>query len=542
MFTQNVNYYNIAAISVILGLSIILFGLYIGSAVTRLYTITFIPIDAAMGLFIYYELTRKKYNNEDVISFDPYFRDLSKVERSKSTLLNKINKVETDFKNLSSELMLSFDEFNSILPNKDKEEEFKKYINRCVKEFEKNREELVNYNKTVIDQFNESLNEYLTLGLSSDYEIPEFRTIDIDEMLEYITTMRKMFETYFSTYSKEKLQQGVLKTPEKIISIFTIAQKFNAKFTDSEMLNILQAVNDKVKNRDTISAYLLSLNLISEDVFYEAVVKRDWDWCVLEDYVFTRSNKKIIELYNEIVEYNAIRCCNKMLKMSTIDQTNILTRVLNTATKSNACTQVIKFRIIIQTNDQEFNKTSTMYENMAVSIRNYVYANPGDENRAWIINVCNNNAFYENKDQIVDIYTRISTKIKSKYEYVNKILICFYEGDLSKNNYVDTSKLTSFYLENLLTLNNQFIKVFALLACSIILIEDKNQDNIDAAIEGIKKDPIGREAAKSFENPVDMGKFVLKDLLKNNLDKVIPIVNRVETKRMSLDKLKGMSK
>ena len=541
-YLLKLNIYNIVAMGVVAFLSIILFALYIWSNVVRIYCIVFIPMILSMSLFIYYEFSRLNYNNEDIITFDPYFRDLYKIERSKTAILNKISIVETDFKKLSSELMTKFKAFNTLLPNKEKEQEFQAFIDKCNKEFEKNRGELVNYNKSVISQFDNSLNDFLTLGLATDYEIPEFHTIDVQQMFGYITELRTMFETYVSQQAKQKLRQGVLKSPDKIIEVFNIALKMNVRFTDEDIMTILEALNSKVAKKEEVFTYLLSQNLVSEDVLHEAIVRRDWAWCVIEDNVFAKSRKKIIELYSDIVEHNAINCCNKLLNMNAVDQSDILVKVLNTATKSNACTQVIKFRIIIQSNDQEFDDEATMYENMAISIRNYVLENPSDENRAWIIDVCNASSFYQNKEQIVNIYTRISQKIKDKYNFLNSVLICFYEGELSTNKYIDNTKITNFYLENILTLNNSTLKVFALLACALILLVDEDDKNVQVAIDGIKHDQIGRDALQNTQTDVEAGKYVVKTLLKTKLDKVIPIVNRVEVKRMSLNKIKELAK
>lgn len=539
-YMQKISYLNIGLISFDIFLSILFFALFIGSNVVRLYTIVFIPVDLIMGLFLYYELTRPKYNNENIVTFDSYYRDLFRVEKSKAQLLEKINKVESEFNNLSNELMKTFKEYNTCLPNKNKEAEFEEYIQKCKDEFAQNRGELVDYNKLVIDQFNSALNEYLTSGLESDYEIPEFKTIDIHQMFGYVSTLRQMFETYFDQYTKAKLAQGVLKTPEKMATVFDIAIKFNVKFSDDDILKILKGVNDKISKKEEIALYMLSQNLISEDVFREAVVMRDWAWCLNEDYVFNKSRKRIIELYSDVVAHNAINSCNKLLNMNTIDQTDILTRVLNTATKSNACTQVIKFRIIIRSNDQEFDNPSTMYENMAVSIRNYVIDNPEDDNRYWILGVCQNSSYYENRDRIENVYLRISQKIKEKYDYVNNLLICFYEGDLSKNKYIDNTKITNLYLENILTLNNQSLRVFALLACSLILLVDESDANVKIALDGLQHHKLGREAIEATITDIDAGKYILRELFKTSLDKIIPIVNRVETQRMSLDKLKEL--
>jgi len=541
-YLLKLNIYNIVAMGVVAFLSIILFALYIWSNVVRIYCIVFIPMILSMSLFIYYEFSRLNYNNEDIITFDPYFRDLYKIERSKTAILNKISIVETDFNKLSSELMAKFKAFNTLLPNKEKEQEFQAFIDKCNKEFEKNRGELVNYNKSVISQFDNSLNDFLTLGLATDYEIPELHTIDVQQMFGYITELRTMFETYVSQQAKQKLRQGALKSPDKIIEVFNIALKMNVRFTDEDIMAILEALNSKVAKKEEVFTYLLSQNLVSEDVLHEAIVRRDWAWCVIEDNVFAKSRKKIIELYSDIVEHNAINCCNKLLNMNAVDQSDILVKVLNTATKSNACTQVIKFRIIIQSNDQEFDDEATMYENMAISIRNYVLENPSDENRAWIIDVCNASSFYQNKEQIVNIYTRISQKIKDKYNYLNSVLICFYEGELSTNKYIDNTKITNFYLENILTLNNSTLKVFALLACALILLVDEDDKNVQVAIDGIKHDQIGRDALQNTQTDVEAGKYIVKTLLKTKLDKVIPIVNRVEVKRMSLNKIKELAK
>lgn len=541
MYIMEPNYYNIGFLGFVIVLSLICFGILIGSGVTRLFCISFIPTDIVMGVFIYYELTRPKYNNEDITSFDTYYRELNRIENSKTQLLNKITSVEDEFKTLSSNNMKNFNEFNQLIPNKEKEDEFKAYIDARLKEFEENRNELVNYNKSVISQFDSALSDYLTQGLSSDYDIPEFKTIDIQQMFDYVSAMRVMFETYVDECSKKKLREGAFKSADKIIQLFDIALRFNVKFEDEDMRVILKRINENVQKKEDVSLYLLNQNLISEEVLHHCIVDNDWDWCVHETHIFNKNRKKIIELYIDIVQANALKSCNKMLKSNMMDQSDMLIKVLNAVSKSNACTQVIKFRIIIQTNDQQFDKEANMYENMAVSIRNYVLANPGDENRAWIIEVCDKNTFYAEKERIVDIYTRISQKLKEKYAYLNNVLICFYEGELSRDKYIDNTKITNLYLENLLTLNNQTLRVFSLLACSLILCVDEDDANVDVALEGLRKDQIGRDAINNCTTDVEIGRYVLKELFNSKLDKLIPIINRVETKRMSLDKLRRLA-
>ena len=540
MYMLEPNYYNIGFLGFVIVLSLIFFAVFIGSGVTRLFCITFIPTDLIMGLFMYYELTRSKYNNEDIASFDTYYRDLNRIENSKTQLLNKITSVENEFKTLSSNNMKNFNEFNQLIPNEAKEAEFKHYIDLRLKEFEENRNELVNYNKLVISQFNTALNDYLTQGLSSFQEIPEFKAIDIQQMFDYVSAMRVMFETYVDVMSKKTLREGTFKSSDKIIQLFDIALRFNVKFEDEDMRVILNKVNN-VQKKEEVSLYLLNQNLISEEVLHHCIVDNDWDWCVHESHIFNKNRKKIIELYIDVVQANALKCCNKMLKSNMMDQSDMLIKVLNAVSKSNACTQVIKFRIIIQTNDQQFDKEANMYENMAVSIRNYVLANPGDENRPWIIEVCDKNTFYAEKERIVDIYTRISQKLKEKYNYLNNVLICFYEGELSRDKYIDNTKITNLYLENLLTLNNQTLRVFSLLACSLILCVDEDDANVEVALEGLRKDQIGRDAINNCTTDVEIGRYVLKELFNSKLDKLIPIINRVETKRMSLDKLRRLA-
>ena len=102
------NSYNLIAIGFILLFSLLIIGLYSWSNVVGIYCIAIIPIDLMMGVFLYYELTRKNYNNDDIVTFDSYFRDLYKIERSKTAILNKIGVVKKDFNKLSSELMARF--------------------------------------------------------------------------------------------------------------------------------------------------------------------------------------------------------------------------------------------------------------------------------------------------------------------------------------------------------------------------------------------------------------------------------------------------
>lgn len=542
MYLCKINYINVGAIGFVLLFTLILFAMFIGSNVVRLYCVAFIPIDLVMFLFLYYEISRSQYNNINITNYDSYYRDLYKIERSKTQLLNKITKLQDEFTGLANELMGNFNKFNAILPNEAKEQEFKDYINACTAEFDENKRELSTYNTDVINAFNSALYDFLTSGIETDYEIPEFRTIDIKQMFSYVSNIRTMFESYVNDYSKIKLEQGAIKNADKIIQLIEIAKKFNTVFSEDEVLKILEMVSKKVDQKEKVALYLLSDNMLTEDILFETVVNRDWDWCLDEGYISSRNRKKITELYANIVEANAIKSCNKLLKINSFDQSDILMKVLNTATVSNACTQVIKFRIIIESGSQQFDNPATMYENMAVALRNYALSNPGYENKSWIIGVCKDESFYENAQEIETAYKAVSAKLHDKYEYLNSVLLCFFEGDLAKNKYIDNTKIASLYLENMLTLNSASLKVFALLAAALILLMDENDANIAIAVDAIKNDSIGKEALAKTVTDVGAGQYILQNLFDTKLDKLIPIVNRCEKARMSLDKLEELLK
>ena len=542
MYLCKINYINVGAIGFVLLFTLILFAMFIGSNVVRLYCVAFIPIDLVMFLFLYYEISRSQYNNINITNYDSYYRDLYKIERSKTQLLNKITKLQDEFTGLANELMGNFNKFNAILPNEAKEQEFKDYISACTAEFDENKRELSTYNTDVINAFNSALYDFLTSGIETDYEIPEFRTIDIKQMFSYVSNIRTMFESYVNDYSKIKLVQGAIKNADKIIQLIEIAKKFNTAFSEDEVLKILEMVSKKVDQKEKVALYLLSDNMLTEDILFETVVNRDWDWCLDEGYISSRNRKKITELYANIVEANAIKSCNKLLKINSFDQSDILMKVLNTATVSNACTQVIKFRIIIESGSQQFDNPATMYENMAVALRNYALSNPGYENKSWIIGVCKDESFYENAQEIETAYKAVSAKLHDKYEYLNSVLLCFFEGDLAKNKYIDNTKIASLYLENMLTLNSASLKVFALLAAALILLMDENDANIAIAVDAIKNDSIGKEALAKTVTDVGAGQYILQNLFDTKLDKLIPIVNRCEKARMSLDKLEELLK
>ena len=128
MFYLKVNYYNIFVLGFVFVFSLVLTGLFIFSRVVRIYCLAFIPVDILVGLFAYYELTRPKYNNAGIISYEAYYKDLTKIEKSKTQLLNKIIKLEDEFVKLADEFMVNFNQYNALIPNAEKEKEFNTYI------------------------------------------------------------------------------------------------------------------------------------------------------------------------------------------------------------------------------------------------------------------------------------------------------------------------------------------------------------------------------------------------------------------------------
>ena len=59
LYLYKTNFINVSLIGTVWGASLILFGLFIWDPVVRFYTIALAPIDLVMGIFLYYEVTRK---------------------------------------------------------------------------------------------------------------------------------------------------------------------------------------------------------------------------------------------------------------------------------------------------------------------------------------------------------------------------------------------------------------------------------------------------------------------------------------------------
>ena len=76
----------------------------------------------------------------------------------------------------------------------------------------------------------------------------------------------------------------------------------------------------------------------------------------------------------------------------------------------------------------------------------------------------------------------------------------------------------------------------------MILLMDENDANIQVALDALNNDQIGKEALTKSSTDVGIGKYVLKTIFTTKLDKLIPIVNRAEKVRMSLDKLEELIK
>ena len=81
MYNLQTNLYNLSALAGVILFSFILFAMFIGSRVVRIYLFTIIPIDASMAVFIYYELTRSKYNNSKLNIFNAYYNEVANIEK-----------------------------------------------------------------------------------------------------------------------------------------------------------------------------------------------------------------------------------------------------------------------------------------------------------------------------------------------------------------------------------------------------------------------------------------------------------------------------
>lgn len=537
MYNLQTNLYNLSALAGVILFSFILFAMFIGSRVVRIYLFTIIPIDASMAVFIYYELTRSKYNNSKLNIFNAYYNEVANIEKSKNRLFTKINTIEEEFEREIKIYTNAFEKFNSQYPNQREKDRLYALVEEKRQVFIQNKNELINYNTTIIGQFNDSLREYVIQGIQPTFEIEEFTHIDVGEMKSFVEFICGEFRDYIKDKSYILITNGTIKNGEKIVELLNIAKELNIQYSGKEILDILIYCSQKVQNKSLVAASLLNQHYLSNDMLYGTVLDRDWSWCFSQDALAGFTIKDLIHLYQLIIEKNARQCCSKLLSFSSINQEDIIDRVLTNTLENNACVQMMRFHKIILNNNQVFDEEVNMYENMAYSIKLFNSSSNPPISNDWINQICMENSFYSNKDEIAKMYQKDAEVIIKKTPHINDILLCFYEGELSKNKYVDSNNLLNFYMDNLKTLNISTIIYLNILLSAVILKYDTLRSHKKLAIDSIKDSELYTKLDLKLENAEECGKRIIKSLIKNHLDIIIPIVNRTEKERQSLDKL-----
>lgn len=537
MYLVSLNAINISMLSVALLMSVVVFGLFVASNVVRYYLIALIPIDFSLGAFIYLEVTRPQYNNTSILNFDNYYKKVRKIELSKTRLFEKIDEIQTQYDLETSALLKNLQKYNAIFQNNKKYQELSELIEKNRLEFLQNKNDLINYNNSIISQFDESISEYLIQGLNPSFEISEFHQIDLPQMKQFIIDINFEFETYVKQTTMFNIINKTPNQSKQIITALEASEFFNFTLSIEDIVKILKVVDQKVLDKAIIAEYLINKNYANKENLFAIIIENDWQWCFTTQTVEVLTKKQIIQLYSDIIEKNATKICNVVLKCNTIDQTDVLEKVLATTTVNNNCVQIIKFHRIIINNVQEFDDEINKYENMAYAI--LVNAKtPSNPNYNFITNIIKKEEFYENKSSISDKYYQIFDQMHEKYFLLTDVLMCFYDGVLAKFEQIDMKNVMSFYMENMKTLNEDGIRYLNLILSSIVLCLDFNLDNIKTAINSIKLDKFVETLdINNVQKAKINGKSLLKFLSNKKLEKIVPVVNRIEKTRLSLDNI-----
>lgn len=536
MFMLNINAYNIVAISLVLIMSIILFGLFIASPVVRFYLFAIIPVDFMMGVFLYFDLTRPNYNNPNILDFDNYYRNLRKVEASKNRLFEQIDDIQNQYDTETKELIRNLQKYNLVFPNEEKFREIGELVAKSMNEFEQNKNDLINYNTAIIGQFNDSISEYVIQGLDPTFDIQEFHQIDIKQMKQFVVDIKKEIEDYVKETTMTNLINKTPNNSKQIIAALEASEYFNFRLTLQDVVSILRVANTFVDDKQTIATYLIERKYVNVDDLFSYIIEKDWAWCVTNDTISVLTKKQLIHLYSQIIEHNSSKICNVVLKCSAIDQTDVLDKVLATATINNNCVQMIKFHKIIINSAQEFDDVINMYENMTYAILQHTQSKPSNPLTTVAKSIIATGDFYNRRSEIKMEYYKIFDNLHNKYRYLPDVLMCFYDGDLSKYKNIDMTNVMAFYMENMKTLNEEGLRYLNILLSAVILMFDSNQDNIKVAINSVQEDKFSSELdiLNIYKAKIN-GKSLIRFLTTKKLDKIVPIINRIERYRKSLD-------
>ena len=536
MYLQKPDAFRLTLIGGVYLLGLIVFGVYVADMVINIYLTALIPIFATMAIFIYLELTRSQYNNPFITNFDGYFQEISKTEKTQTRLLKNIKEIQSEFNISEKELYIDFKRLLDIVPDDRKDKEFQRFKMECDKEFSQAIEELENYNSSIISQFNESLSEYLNQGIMADYQIPDFTPIDVNTFATYKSELQDMYVEYFDAFFTTQLSNGNVKKAADFILAFEIANKYGLTLNPNQVFSVLLSLQSNCDEKVTVANYMMVNNLIPEAIILGGVLERDWDWAFDVKRIYSMPRKDLIHGFQLVVEKNAKKCCKKMLNYNYQDQILVIDKVLALVhDDTNACVRLLRFNRLIKDSTQEFSDPTTMYENMAIALKYYYKNSDNYENKAEINAICSTEEFYQNKEKISSLYNEASKKLKEIYQPMTDVLLCYFDGELSQNKLLDANLIMNFYLDNMLTLNDETLKVLNLLISAIVLIYDPDKKHIQSAVNSIMYSPFINDIQINFDQIQETGKKIIRKICKNYLVVLINIVNRTEKERLSLD-------
>ena len=506
---------------------VIVFGIFLATSnVTKIYSIITMSLLVILFMMALLELRINK-TNKNIEYYDELYSKVNESQQSLISIQSSIDLCEEKYKSLVEEKNNIINEFNRCFKIQIDSKEVDNKLNSFSKMIDDLRNDLSNYDKTLITFFDNSIHTYIYDGNISTKDFITLTSPDNNDFEKGIGDVINEFKNLIINKTNEGLCYDYFNDDESLISVFELNEKVNINLNQySELL--ITYINNNRKEKKNLVSYAQDKSIITLNNVLDIINKNDYSWYYINSIpkAYETNSMKLVEsiLYNDSIE------CAYAILTNYSNVGHVVEKIMNNTIIKNDVYDIFEMYISLNNVSNGFNNESNKFENMSFALLNY-YNNASDKAHIKKYNdIINDRSFAKNQIDIEKEYKTILDVINNySNSYIN-LLVLYGKSVCRDYMYIDYNKSLYLFQEFKSNLNLNGIHTLCMILEAIILIEEKDSSIIN---------PINSLLDEDFKGKthIESGRKIIDYLNKKNRNDFIRILYRIEKQRLSYDAL-----
>ncbi len=499
-------------------------------------------LNVLIFIMIWLHITSLNYN-KDISTFSNYYQIIQDNFNNEGLLVEHIKKLEKQNALLLNECDLMNNEFSKFISNFNGIDHLQDTLlpfNNVIRLYQ---EQSDNFDFDIINKFNEALKAFL-VGLPYDLTIEEYKFIDTVKLQNILDSIAEDQKNCILQFSFNKIKEKQIVSLDQLLNMIKKLKTLKISFSDEYTIDILNYSNEQINNKDKLLAFLADEKLISVDILCNYVHVHDLSWVYNVPLSKWIQSSDGLSVFTSIINHNASKCAYKILTSNSNQFNASIKKAVVEDQLDNETKNMFVIFSNILTMDDNFNSTSTKYENMAVVLNvffgEYDQYNTGAAN---INNIIQNQTFQENALFIEETYENVKAKYKDLFLSIINTLFIYHDSSCVNVEYIDYDKVLKQYSEYRKNLNINELKTLDLLLKTLILMTEEDVLQVNEVFQMLNQsntnitDKLSQKELR-YDNRRIVGRTNIHYLTTpSNIKTLKRVLNRIENGRLVLDRI-----